>query len=186
MRNLKIIPFSADHIAQVKAFADKWIGQDYFEREELEEVLALSRKGELVCSLLAVVDGELAAIRLSYAPGEWVERARGASVEKWGEPKSQTGYFKSLFVAEKFQKQGLGKKISLASIEVLREMGAKALVCHSWLESPQNSSQRYLQSMGFEEVKSHPRFWSHIDYSCVRCSPKRCECSAVEMIKYLS
>ena len=70
-------------------------------------------------------------------------------------------------------------------MEVIKLMGGKAVLCHSWLESPGNSSQRYLSSIGFESVKEHEKFWYEIDYECTRCGPEKCVCTAMEMIKYL-
>lgn len=183
-QNAEIIPFGPKHIDQVKAFTDRWIGEGYFEPEELKECLGLAELNGLNCSLLAYVGGELAGVRLTFAPGAWLESARGASRQKWQVLAEQVGYFKSLFVAEKFQQGGLGRKLSETSISVLKQMGARAAVCHSWMESPGNSSQRYLKNLGFEEVAVHSRFWHEIDYMCTRCAPRRCECAAAEMIKY--
>lgn len=183
MQKIEIISLAKDNLEAVRTFTDRWIGEGYFEAKELEECLDLSQASGLNSSLAALVDGELAGVRITFAPGKWIEKARGASFELWNAPKDRVGYFKSLFVADKFQKRGIGRKLSETSLQTLKEMGAEAVICHSWLESPGNSSQRYLQSMGFEEVKTHPRFWHEIDYLCTRCAPKRCECGAVEMIK---
>ena len=92
-------------------------------------------------------------------------------------------YFKSLFVSGDYQQQGLGKTLSTKSIELLKQMGAEAILCHSWLESPGNSSQKYLQRMGFTDVTTHEKFWYPVDYHCTRCGPAKCVCTAIEMIK---
>src|SRR5690606_25552492 len=110
---------------------------------------------------------------------------RGLTPDRWQVKPEQMAYFKSLFVAKKFQAAGMGKRLSLESIELLKKCGAKAVLCHSWLESPNNSSQRYLLKLGFEEIARFPKFWYPIDYVCTRCGPKRCECTAVEMVKYI-
>lgn len=168
--------------AQVKAFTDQWIGLNYYSESELSHYLEQS----LGCSIAAFVNDELAAIRISLAPGNWVnEMKSGLTPTKWKVKPSEMSYFKSLFVAKKFQAEGLGKKLSLQSIELLKEKGAKAVLCHSWLESPNNSSQRYLLKMGFEAIAEFPKFWHPIDYQCTRCAPKRCECTAIEMVKYI-
>ena len=70
-------------------------------------------------------------------------------------------------------------------LSILKDMGAEAVLCHSWMESPENSSQRYLLKMGFQKIKEHPKFWYEIDYFCTRCGPSRCVCTAGEMIKLL-
>lgn len=173
-------------IPQVKLFTDKWIGNNYYSIPEIENNLSQSQLGDQSCSFIALKEDEIVGVRLTLAPGKWIGTSqRGLTPQKWGAPLDKAAYFKSLFIAENFQGRGLGKELSSKSIEKLRQMGAKAIICHSWLESPHNSSQRYLAKMGFSEVASHPLYWKPIDYLCVRCSPKRCECTAIEMIKYI-
>lgn len=180
---LTIRPLTASDAATIKTFTDTWIGLNYYGEGELEHYLEQS-KG---CSLGAFAeDGELGAIRISLAPGTWMEElGRGLTPQAWDVAPDEMGYFKSLFVAGKFQAKGLGRKLSLESIELLKKCGAKAVLCHSWLESPNNSSQRYLNNLGFKEIARFPKFWYPIDYECTRCGPKRCVCTAVEMVKYI-
>jgi predicted N-acetyltransferase YhbS len=182
----KIVPLTTAYLAQVKEFTDRWIGKNYYQMEELQLACDYSRVRLLNCSFVALNGDEMVGIRLTYAPGEWVKKARSISPEKWGADLEKVGYFKSLFIHEDFQQNGLGRQLSGRSLEVLANMGAQAVICHSWLESPNNSSQRYLQNMGFRPVNEHPLFWHDIDYQCTRCAPQRCQCTAVEMIKYLS
>lgn len=172
-------------LENVKAFTDRWIGENYYSIAELKEGLEFSQKGHLNASLIAVEKQELVGVRLTYAPGNWTKKAKGISPQLWRVSEQVVAYFKSLFIHEDFQKKGIGRELSSRSMEILKEMGAKAIICHSWLESPGNSSQIYLQKMGFEEVARHEKFWSPIDYHCTRCGPDRCICTAVEMIKYL-
>lgn len=167
----------------IKEFTDRWIGTGYYGEGELEHYIEQS-KG---CSLGAFADdGEMGAIRISLAPTTWIEElGRGLTPEAWDVKPAQMAYFKSLFVAKKFQAKGLGRKLSLQSIELLKQQGAQAVLCHSWLESPNNSSQRYLKNLGFKEIARFPKFWYPIDYECTRCGPNRCVCTAVEMVKYI-
>lgn len=183
----KIRKLQREDLSAVKTFTDRWIGQDYFSIDELNDVFDLSFLDypQNSVSFVAEVDGELAGVRLSFAPGKWLEKGRGITPEKWKVENSKVAYFKSLFIAEKFQANGLGKKLSNQSIEEIKSLGGEAIVCHSWLESPNNSSQRYLLKMGFEEIQDHQKYWYHIDYECTRCGPQRCVCTAQEMIKYL-
>ena len=44
----------------------------------------------------------------------------------------------------------------------------------------------FVSLMGFKEIKNHPLFWNDIDYHCTSCGPKKCICTAQEMILYLS
>jgi ribosomal protein S18 acetylase RimI-like enzyme len=179
-------PISNDDIGEILEFTDKWIGKSYFSEAELLEILSKSRKDNLCASYKAVLNGKLAGIRLSFAPGMWITSStKGLSTNEWKISQESVAYFKSLFVGGDFQKLGIGKTLSNKSMETLTKMGAKAIICHSWLESPNNSSQRYLKSFGFESVNEYEAFWSDIDYDCTRCSPSRCSCNAAEMIKYL-
>lgn len=172
-------------IAGVKSFTDRWIGENYYSNEELQESLEFSKKNNLNASLVAVEGDKIVGVRLTYAPGAWTKKARGITPAGWKVAQNEVAYFKSLFIHEEFQKMGIGRRLSSQSIEILKQMGARAIICHSWLESPGNSSQKYLQKMGFEEVARHEKFWYPIDYQCTRCGPARCVCTAVEMIKYL-
>ncbi|PIP91675.1 MAG: GNAT family N-acetyltransferase [Bdellovibrionales bacterium CG12_big_fil_rev_8_21_14_0_65_38_15] len=180
--NLEVRSLRDNDLEQIKQFTDQWIGNDYYDLNSIRTIL-LQSKG---CSLGAFRDGHLGAVRLTLAPGTWVEEFdRGLTPSKWKIPANQMAYFKSLFVAKDFQANGLGVHLSLESIELLKMLGAKGIICHSWLESPNNSSQRYLSKLGFEAVAEFPKFWFPIDYDCTRCAPKRCECTAMEMVKYI-
>ena len=64
-------------------------------------------------------------------------------------------------------------------------MECQAVVAHSWKESPNNSSMKYLEKLGFLPVGEHPLFWSEVDYDCTRCGKPPCQCTATEMILYL-
>lgn len=181
-----IRPALKSDVKAIKDFTDQNIGKHYFSESEIEEILDLSEVNGKSVSFICEVEGELAGVRLTYAPGTWLEKkGRGLTPKMWKVSSENTGYFKSLFVGAKFQQMGIGKQLSGKSIEVLRELGAEAILCHSWLESPGNSSQKYLMHMGFEAVTDHPRHWYPIDYECVRCAPEKCICTAREMILYL-
>ncbi len=180
--NLEIRPLELSDLDIIKLFTDRWIGQDYYSFDELEDVLSLSRG----CSLGAFRGSELGAVRLTFAPGNWLSKfERGLTPSKWEIPSNSMAYFKSLFVADSFQAKGLGVKLSLESMRLLKNLGAEGILCHSWLESPNNSSQRYLMKLGFKAVNEFPKFWFPIDYECTRCAPRRCECTAMEMVKYI-
>ncbi|WP_164848372.1 GNAT family N-acetyltransferase [Halobacteriovorax sp. HLS] len=186
MHTVEYSPITEEDLDLVLAFTDKWIGKNYYQKEELAQIIQQGHKCNLNASVKACVGGELAGIRLTLAPGSWIkETSEGLSLSKWNIPEGDVAYFKSLFVSEKFQKLGIGKELSKRSIDILKKMNAAGILCHSWLESPGNSSQKYLLSMGFKEVRQHQKFWSQIDYLCTRCSPKKCACTAAEMLKLL-
>lgn len=183
--DFKIRPLVSQDIEALKTFTDQWIGKDYYDAKELEEILEASHFKETFASFGAwsLTSNDLVAARLTLAPNKWSKIIqRGLSPKTWPCPLEEMAYFKSLFVAEGFQGKGLGRTLSEASLEELRKMGAKAVLCHSWLESPGNSSQRYLLGMNFKEVARHEKFWFPIDYECTRCAPERCICTAAEMV----
>jgi predicted N-acetyltransferase YhbS len=128
--SFEIRNYDIEDIPAVKQFTDQWIGEGYFSEQELKDIFKLSQGNGMNASYLAFQGEELAAVRLSLAPGEWVKTMRGLNPKKWGVPDSQVGYFKSLFVAEKFQRQGPGRGLSQKSLLTLKDMGAQAVVCH--------------------------------------------------------
>lgn len=182
-----IEPMTLKDLPQVLVFCDRYMGENYYTLSSLTESFTLSQKDGRTCSFcLWNEQDELIGVRISYAPGIWVEKmGDGVTPNEWKVEAPYVAYFKSLFLSKRYQKRGLGPKLSDKSIEVLKEFGAKAVVCHSALDSPGNSSQKYLRKIGFEPIKIHPNFWSDIDYSCTFCKKKPCVCTAEEMIKYL-
>jgi ribosomal protein S18 acetylase RimI-like enzyme len=171
----------------VKAFCDTAIGRDYYSAEELHQIFLKSRKDGVMCSFLLIEPAthHIQGIRITYPAGLWTKgKGRGLHPELWNIPLNQVGYFQSLFLAPAVQGQGWGGRLSDISLEALRRSGARAVVCHAWRESPNDSSRRYLKKMGFQFVAEHPFYWKDIDYTCTRCG-KPCLCTAEEMIKIL-
>lgn len=174
-------PLRESDIDEVVTFFDRWSGKNFYTHDEVKEILKRSSKA----SFIARVNGDVAGIRLTYAPGDWLNEYNAITPDEWKVNRGKVGYFKSLFVSEDYQKMGIGKSLSTKSIEVLKSLGTEAILCHSWAESPGNSSRIYLERMGFEPVKEHKNFWYEVPYQCVRCKPERCTCTGIEMIKYL-
>jgi ribosomal protein S18 acetylase RimI-like enzyme len=185
---ITIEEFSEDNLESVKKFTDSWIGEGYYSLKDLKTILKQSKTQHHCTSFVAGDDetNQLVGIRLVLAPGQLQNCNLKLSPHLWGDAAmDDVAYFKSLFVHKDYQGQGIGKKLSQKAISVLKEINAHAIVCHSWLESPGNTSQKYLKKLGFSEVVQYPLFWHEIDYLCTRCSPKRCQCTAMEMIKFL-
>jgi ribosomal protein S18 acetylase RimI-like enzyme len=166
----------------VKDFADREIGQDYYSIKELEDIFKRSQKNGLVCSLVLEKNNQIYGIRLSYPPGQWEKgKGRGLNADKWPHGLNETAYFQSLYLSSEVQGQGWGGKLSKAAIELLRSIGAKGVVCHSWKESPNNSSTKYLKKLNFKSMGEHPKYWHELDYVCTRCGSPPCQCTAEEM-----
>jgi ribosomal protein S18 acetylase RimI-like enzyme len=185
-QGLEIRQMRLEDLLSVKDFTDRWIGINYFSISDLNDVYELSFYEGKCCSLLAFDNENLVAVRLTYAPGTWRDAfSKGLTSAQWSVAFKNIAYFKSLFVHENYQNKGLGKELSSQCINILKDMGARAILCHSWLESPNDSSRKYLQKMNFEIINEHVNFWKDIDYFCTRCSPEPCLCTGVEMILYL-
>lgn len=157
-------------------FTDENIGKGYFSREKAQKIIEHSYKGHTPVSFVMVeyVNGQerIVGVRLTYPPGQWLDKEQT-------EP--DAAYFQSLFIDARYQGQGWGVRLSEYSICALKSLGAKKVICHSWDESPHNSSRRYLDKLGFQPIKKIKHFWKEIDYECTRCG-KPCLCTATEMV----
>lgn len=170
-------------LAPLKAFTDREIGDGYYSKNELEDVFVRSLKdGTMYTLILEKPDSELVGVRITYPPGQWKHgKGHGLTSEAWPHPMAHTGYFQSIFLAGELHGQGWGGKLSQEALDLLRKGGAKGVVCHSWKESPNNSSTRYLQKIGFQKIAEHPLYWKDVDYNCTRCLKPPCQCTAIEM-----
>ena len=184
---LSIQRLERSDLERLKEFTDIQIGAGYYSSKELEDIfeksLAPSKDGAVqMCSRILKKGDEILGVRFTYPPGKWSHgKGSGLQASKWPHALSETGYFQSLFLSDKVQGQGWGAKLSLASIEELKKVGARGVVCHSWKESPFNSSTKYLEKMGFQKIGEHPLYWQHVDYNCTRCLKPPCQCTAIEM-----
>ena len=186
--NYTIVTMHEIALDKLKAFTDKFIGQNYYVDSDFRKMLKLSTDSMGMVSFVALNQKEeIVGIRITLLPGKLTENidSKFLSMNKWSTDVESVAYFKSLFVHSAYQNKGVGRALTEKSLEELKKRNTKAVVVHSWLESPGNSSSQYLKAMGFAEVKVHPLFWAHVDYLCSGCKVKPCVCTAVEMIKYL-
>lgn len=190
VENLAIKPLETNDLPQVLKLADETIGQGYFSFEELQEIyeLSLTPKGSCSFVLIDTLTQKVFGLRLTYPPGAWHQKEKFSdgrlAVNLWPSRPEKTAYFQSLFIHPLVQKMGWGPKLTEASIQVLKQVGTVAIICHSWKESPNNSSYRYLEKAGFRTLKEHKAYWSQVDYECPVCS-RPCHCNAFEMVKEL-
>jgi len=180
---LTIRELRREDLEPLRRFTDREIGVGYYSADELETIFERSSKNGIMCSLVLVDDhGELGAVRFTYPPGQWESgKGQGLQPAKWPHAKEETAYFQSLFISARLQGQGWGGKLSKESLKLLRQVGAKGVVCHSWKESPNNSSTKYLLKLGFVAVADHPLYWKDVNYNCTRCLKPPCQCTAQEM-----
>lgn len=183
---MRIRPITNSDLVAVQKFTDVAIGEGYYSAEDWKDILEKSSTGGQVFSLLLEdADHAVRGVRITYPAGRWDQgKGNGLRPDLWKAPLEKTAYFQSLFIDPSLIGQGWGTKMSLAALELLRQTDTNAVVCHSWKESPGGSSGRYLKSLGFELVATHPLYWKDVDYVCTRCG-KDCLCTAEEMIKFL-
>lgn len=183
----QIVDLSAQDIPEIIEFADLNIGKGYYTTATTKEILnAASAKDPTTCLGMRDLNTQkLIAIRISLPPGTWMNRfSYGQLTEKWGVDPKNVGYFKSLFLDPSYRGQKLGPRLSAEAERRMWARGALAIVTHSWKESPNNSSTKYLTKMGFQVVGELPHYWAQVDYDCSGCHNRPCSCTAVEMIKY--
>lgn len=182
MPSMIIRPMQTQDIPAIRAFTDMAIGTNYYSEEELKDIFQKSILNGVCCTLVLEDAGKMFGIRITYPQGNWQKgKGKGLSPAEWKVPQKDVAYFQSLFIHPELTGKGWGKKMSLHAIELLKKLGAKAIVTHSWKESPEDSSGRYLRGMGFRLVATHPLYWKDVDYVCTRCG-KPCLCTAEEMI----
>ncbi len=178
-----IRPIRDSDLEAIKDFTDKEIGHGYYSNDELKSIFRRSQKDGQMCSLLLEdTESNVRGIRISYPPGQW-EHGKGVALksELWPHDQKDTAYFQSLFIASNSQGKGFGQQLSQKALLILREVGAKGVVCHAWKESPNNSSIRYLEKIGFKPVAEHKQYWRDVNYNCTLCKAPPCLCTAVEM-----
>ena len=176
--------FLPSDIPLVKKFTDENVGTGYYTETELQEYQkqSISKEGKN-CSFILYdeIKKTVHGLRLAFPPGNW-NHGKGSNLRSdlWPTVLDKTAYFQSLFVSSELQGQGWGPKLSQTSLEIFKKIGAEGVVAHCWKESPNNSSLRYLQNMGFKKIIEHPLYWINVDYVC-SLDGKPCRCTAIEM-----
>lgn len=180
---IHIEPFEPFHIPLVKKFTDVAIGKGYYSLEELAEnqKKSICKNKQISSFVLINAHKEVKGLRLAYPPGNW-DHGKGSKLrpDLWPHPLNETGYFQSLFISKDLQGQSWGPRLSQKSIEILKNNHAAGIATHSWKESPNNSSVRYLEKIGFKKIIEHPLYWNEVDYTCT-LDGKPCKCTAIEM-----
>jgi len=181
--NLKLTPLDISHKESFLNFSDQFIGKNYFNESNFQEQVDLSCKNGLNCSFVLIDNKNIiAGIRLTYAPGQWLNKIKTRYIQEQNLDLNSVAYFKSLFINPNYQKQGLGPKLSNQSIKVLQKMNATHILSHSWKESPNNSSVKYLQKQNFKALGEIKNYWQEVDYLCSGCQLRPCICTSIEML----
>lgn len=181
---MRIKPFLQSDVQAVQIFTDAEIGKGYYSVDELLENQKKSVAAHgTICSFLLIDEATdtVKGLRLAFPPGNWSHGKGGQlRADLWPFPIEQTAYFQSLFLARDVQGHGWGPRLSQESITAFKKLHARGIATHSWLQSPNNSSVKYLEKMGFKKIIEHPLYWVNVDYVCT-LDGKPCRCTAVEM-----
>ena len=176
--------FTEKDINQVKKFTDSEIGLGYYTAEELLENCLKSVGDDGSSSsfiLLDEITNQVKGLRLAYPPLKWTHgKGNLLRPDLWPHPLEKSGYFQSLFISKELQGHGYGPAMSEKSIQVLKNQSALGIATHCWKESPHNSSERYLEKMGFIKIIEHPLYWEKVNYVCP-LDGIPCQCTAIEM-----
>lgn len=178
--------FTKEHSNGLIALSDKVIGKNFIQKKDLIEFFEEPRSINKQCSLILLNHkNEILGARITFAPLNWTPSIIKKSLSPQLFPQAGLAYFKTLIVDPSLQGLGWGPKLTKMSINYLKTLGATSAICHCWKESPENSAAKYLLKLGFNPIGEIKNFWQDIDYDCVVCMPKKCNCTAIEMKKEL-
>lgn len=159
-------------------------GDNYLTLESLADYDRRGRVGAANLNWLAFLDGELAGIRLTFAPGQWELDAQ-CSPDQWPFPAEQLCYFKCAAVDPKTRGTGIGRELLNRSIAEAKTLGCRAGLAHIWMQSPGNAAFEYFTHCGGQLIREHPNRWHDLSlyegYHCPVCDGI-CYCSAAEML----
>ena len=159
-------------------------GDGYLDDLSLKQMLTKSIKNDLNSSYVLYDKDILVGFRITYAPSQWLTD-KWCSPHLWPVKKDQIAYFKCNTIHPNYQGEGLGGELLKASINQLKQMGAKAGLSHIWMQSPGNASYKYFTKAGGRLIKTHAKRWNNDptlpDYACIICG-KDCYCDASEML----
>ena len=181
---LSLIPLSIEFIPQIITLADREFGKGYCDTDSLKKWIQLNNPSYS----LGLIDEQknLHGFRITFPAGSWLHFMGDKCATKlWNLPTEGVAYFKSIVISHQLQGLGWGPQLSKETIKVLTDISNTAIVCHSWKESPYNSSVRYLSKLGFRPIAEHKNFWSDANFFCSKCQTPPCQCTALEMILYL-
>jgi len=180
--DVEIRAMQPQDVIPVSSLADRLVGDAYYTPEIVSETREQSRFKGKIFSYVALSRGEVVAFRFVLPPGRWEHgRGSGLAPARWTAPLEETAYFQSCFVDHAVMGQGIGRRLAHRALEDLKRAGTRAVVAHSWKESPHGSSLRYLTRLGFEPVAEHPEYWVDVDYTC-SLDGKPCRCTAIEVV----
>ncbi len=174
---------TADYPAVIE-LGNRVHGENYLTPDSLADYADRAVKDDINLNWLAFVDGKLAGIRLTFAPGRW-EIDGHCTPDAWPFSPDAMCYFKCVAVDPDIRGAGIGRGLLERSIEGAKALGCRAGLAHIWMQSPDNAAYSYFTRCGGEMIKEHPKRWYDLSisdgYYCPVCDGV-CYCSAGEMI----
>lgn len=174
---------AADHAAVIE-LGNRVHGDNYLTTENLADYAARGEKNGVNLNWLGYVDGQLAGIRLTFAPGQWVID-ECCTPSAWPVAAEHMVYFKCAAVDDGIRGVGLGRLLLQRSISEAKKLGCSAGLAHIWMQSPNNSAYSYFSRCGGQLIGEHADRWHYISvhegYHCPVCDGI-CHCTAGEMI----
>ncbi len=181
MTGLKLIPFAAVYIDQVKRFVDSVFFEEYLSTKELIDIVKLSKNNEFNSSILAIEDDGIIGLQFSSVPGVWHMNMSNITTDLWEVAPEKVSYFGHTLIEPSKANTNLARLMSLRSMDVLKLCGARAIIGHGW-GGQDSVHTNFLKSLGFEYLKEHTGVGRY--KQCLYCK-KSCNCKISEMIKYI-
>jgi len=195
MKKLKdtrtIADYSDHYYPHIYTIAEQRLGAHY-----LDALLEALKSGDdSVFCKVAIVEGEVVGFGIGIIE-ETTDLINQLAISEV--PKKQLrerleriktiGFFKSVAVTEKHEKQGIASALTEAIILEFRNRSIRNLMAFSWKRSSGPTSIGILKNYGFKELCVIPDFWTEDsirrEYSCPECGSP-CHCSAIVFHKTL-
>lgn len=181
---INIIPLTETYYQQALSLANEVHGDNYLDLSSLVDMQKKASKNAINANFIALDGDTVVGLRLSYAANQW-------PLDEWCTPslwpcaQTDMAYFKCIAIDPNQQGKGIGPKLLTASINALKQQGAKAGIGHLWQQSPGNGAVKYFTKAGGKLIKEHKNRWYEYsikeNYQCTICGVP-CHCSAAEMV----
>ncbi|KAF7781409.1 hypothetical protein PRUB_b0613 [Pseudoalteromonas rubra] len=182
---ISILPLNTTHYPAVIELGNLVHGENYIDLEGIRMMHQRGTQHGLNASFIAVDESHrVVGFRTAYSAGQW-PIDKWCSTTLWPVDPMQMAYFKCIAIHPEAQGQGVGPKLLKASVDVLKQQGAKAGVAHLWMQSPGNAAVKYFSKAGGKLIKAHDDRWLDLSlyegYCCSVCGDE-CHCQAAEMV----
>lgn len=185
---MNIIPFSIEHLPDVKKICDEQFGIDYLSLNYLEQFCSKENFG-LVALENKVVIG-LTFIRLGFRNEIVKEFLNGQFfLENFFLSSDRLALRKHLAVKKGMEGSGIGRLLVEKGMELLEKSEVNAILSIVWKEGASDALHKLLAKFGSKPLITFENYWA-IDslrksYICPSCKTIPCGCSAVLYTKMI-